>query len=87
MSLTTSQTIIGANPWVIHRQKEIFGADCDLFRPERWLEGDRSQMGMQVYSTMYTRLTHLQTAISSLLAAGHARASGEVRFLRARDQI
>ncbi|KAH4855712.1 hypothetical protein HBH75_080600 [Parastagonospora nodorum] len=37
-------TIIGANPWVIHRQKEIFGDDCDIFRPERWLEGDRGQL-------------------------------------------
>ncbi|OAK96861.1 cytochrome P450 [Phaeosphaeriaceae sp. SRC1lsM3a] len=37
-------TIIGANPWVIHRQKEIFGDDCEFFRPERWLEGDRGQL-------------------------------------------
>ncbi|KAH8722844.1 cytochrome P450 [Phaeosphaeriaceae sp. PMI808] len=37
-------TTIGANPWVIHRQKEIFGDDCDLFRPERWLEGNRGQL-------------------------------------------
>lgn len=40
------QTIIGANPWVIHRQKQIFGEDCETFRPERWLEGDRAQLGM-----------------------------------------
>ena len=31
-------TIIGANAWVIHRRPEIWGADCDIFRPERWLE-------------------------------------------------
>jgi hypothetical protein len=40
------QTIIGANPWVIHRQKEIFGEDCETFRPERWLEGERGQLGI-----------------------------------------
>jgi cytochrome P450 len=44
------QTIIGANPWVIHRQKEIFGEDCETFRPERWLEGDRGQLGTLTYS-------------------------------------
>jgi cytochrome P450 len=44
--LTYVQTIIGANPWVIHRQKEIFGDDCDAFRPDRWLESDRGQLGI-----------------------------------------
>ncbi|XPS73243.1 hypothetical protein M3J09_005393 [Ascochyta lentis] len=43
-------TIIGANPWVIHRQKEVFGNDCDIFRPERWLEGDRSQMDRNFFA-------------------------------------
>lgn len=31
------------NTWIIHRNKEIFGADADIFRPERWLEADESQ--------------------------------------------
>ncbi|KAJ8112601.1 hypothetical protein OPT61_g5064 [Boeremia exigua] len=43
-------TIIGANPWVIHRQKDVFGEDCGLFRPERWLEGDRSQMDRNFFA-------------------------------------
>jgi len=37
-------TIIGANPWVVHRDHTIFGNDVEAFRPERWLEGDRSDM-------------------------------------------
>lgn len=37
-------TIIGANPWVIHRNKSIFGEDVDAFRPERWLGDDASEM-------------------------------------------
>lgn len=31
-------TIVGCSAWVIHRRPEIFGADVDTFRPERWLE-------------------------------------------------
>ena len=31
-------TIIGVNPWVIHRDKRIFGDDAECFRPERWIE-------------------------------------------------
>jgi len=32
------QTVVGANAWVMHRNKEIYGEDADVFRPERWLE-------------------------------------------------
>lgn len=31
-------TIVGCNAWVIHRRPEVFGANVDAFRPERWLE-------------------------------------------------
>lgn len=34
-------TIVGCNAWVIHRRAEIFGADVESFRPERWLEADK----------------------------------------------
>jgi cytochrome P450 len=30
-------TIVGCNAWVVHRRKEVFGEDVDVFRPERWL--------------------------------------------------
>lgn len=33
-------TIVGCNAWVIHRREDLFGADVDSFRPERWLEAD-----------------------------------------------
>jgi cytochrome P450 len=29
--------VVGVNPWAIHRNTDIFGADADHFRPERWL--------------------------------------------------
>jgi len=33
-------TIVGANPWLIHTDKRIFGNDADQYRPERWLCGE-----------------------------------------------
>lgn len=35
-------TIVGCSAWVIHRRKEIFGEDVEVFRPERWLVGQGS---------------------------------------------
>ncbi|KAI1839548.1 hypothetical protein JX266_014243 [Neoarthrinium moseri] len=29
--------LVGMNPWLIHRNKEIYGQDSNAFRPERWL--------------------------------------------------
>ena len=31
-------TEITCNPWVIHREKKLYGDDADVFRPERWLD-------------------------------------------------
>ncbi|KAF5486474.1 Cytochrome P450 monooxygenase vrtE [Colletotrichum fructicola] len=37
-------TIVGASPWVVHHDKEVFGDDANSFRPERWLQdGNESQ--------------------------------------------
>lgn len=30
-------TEVAVNAWVLHRDKEIFGEDADLYRPERWM--------------------------------------------------
>ncbi|KAF7846490.1 hypothetical protein BT93_L4246 [Corymbia citriodora subsp. variegata] len=37
-------TIVGCNPWVVHRNQEVFGTDADAFRPERWLEAKPDQL-------------------------------------------
>jgi len=37
-------TIVGCNAWVVHRRPEVFGAEVDSFRPERWLEADAAQL-------------------------------------------
>ena len=34
---------IAANPYVIHRNEEIYGEDADTWRPERWLEAGEEQ--------------------------------------------
>ncbi|KAG8625266.1 hypothetical protein KVT40_007017 [Elsinoe batatas] len=34
-------TIVGANAWVTHRDKGIFGEDAAHWRPQRWLEADK----------------------------------------------
>ncbi|KAL1970557.1 hypothetical protein VTN77DRAFT_4201 [Rasamsonia byssochlamydoides] len=33
-------TIVGVNPWVVSRDKSVYGRDVDEYRPERWLETD-----------------------------------------------
>ncbi|KAM3420810.1 hypothetical protein BST61_g4055 [Cercospora zeina] len=33
-------TIIGVNPWVLHRDTRIFGSDAEAWNPDRWLSGD-----------------------------------------------
>ncbi|KAK5121408.1 hypothetical protein LTR85_005240 [Meristemomyces frigidus] len=39
-----ARTVVGANPWVIHRNKEVFGDDVDSFRPERWMKENNGDM-------------------------------------------
>jgi len=37
-------TIVGCNPWVLHRRTDLFGQDVEAFRPERWLEAGPEQL-------------------------------------------
>lgn len=39
-TLLPAGTIVGASPWVVHRDKTIFGDDVDSFRPERWMRAE-----------------------------------------------
>ncbi|KAK4163835.1 cytochrome P450 [Cladorrhinum sp. PSN259] len=32
--------VLAFNPWIIGRNKGVYGEDADVFRPERWLKGD-----------------------------------------------
>ena len=33
-------TVVGVSPWVAARDPEVYGVDCEVFRPERWIEAD-----------------------------------------------
>ncbi|KAF2431084.1 cytochrome P450 [Tothia fuscella] len=42
--LLPAKTVVGVNPWVVHRDPNVFGEDVEAFRPERWVEGDVGDM-------------------------------------------
>lgn len=33
-------TIVGMNPWVIAANRDVYGQDAAVFKPERWLQGE-----------------------------------------------
>ncbi|KAJ6118888.1 hypothetical protein N7471_013508 [Penicillium samsonianum] len=37
-------TVLSINPWVIHRNPDLFGEDCDSFNPDRWLQKQAGRM-------------------------------------------
>ncbi|KAF2861829.1 cytochrome P450 [Piedraia hortae CBS 480.64] len=37
-------TIVGVNPWVLHRNRDVFGEDVEAFRPERWMGEKQGDM-------------------------------------------
>ncbi|KAI1748114.1 cytochrome P450 [Xylaria castorea] len=39
-SFIPAGTAVGVNPFVIGRNKKVWGPDADEFRPERWLQGE-----------------------------------------------
>ncbi len=38
-------TQVGIASWLIYHNKSVYGADADIFRPERWIEGSEEQVG------------------------------------------
>ncbi|KAF8427288.1 putative cytochrome P450 monooxygenase [Tirmania nivea] len=44
---------IAANPWVIHRSKELYGEDAEEYRPERWLESEEKTKEMDKYDFQF----------------------------------
>ncbi|KAE8349189.1 cytochrome P450 [Aspergillus coremiiformis] len=37
-------TEITGNPWIMHRDWALFGADAEEFRPERWLDAEKAKL-------------------------------------------
>lgn len=50
-------TRLAVNGWVLHRDKETFGQDADIFRPERWLEGDAKTMERYMFQVRVMSLS------------------------------
>jgi cytochrome P450 len=44
---------IGANPYLIHRNKDMFGEDVGVYRPERWLENPERTHLMDRYDFVW----------------------------------
>ena len=40
-------TVVGCNPWVVHRDEATFGEDYDTYRPERWLASPEKVRSME----------------------------------------
>jgi cytochrome P450 len=36
-------TEVTCNPWLVHRDKAVYGEDAELFRPERWLNSEKAK--------------------------------------------
>ena len=45
-------TVVGMSPYVVNRHKPTFGEDADVWRPERWLEGDDEHRRKLEYSVL-----------------------------------
>lgn len=48
-------TTVGINPWVLHRNPDVWGEDVDIFRPERWLEADAGKLKLMERSFLAVR--------------------------------
>lgn len=64
-------TILGVNPWPIHRNTDIFGPDADEFRPERWLRGDNEAQKSLSKHTALLELYKLICTLFGLFEVGH----------------
>lgn len=60
-------TRVALNGWVLHRDRDIFGEDADVFRPERWLEDEEEAKTMERYMFQ----------VSFILAIAHIRPSSD----------
>lgn len=69
-------TIVGVNPWVAARDKEVYGEDSGIFRPERWLDAD--EQGLKAMERNFLAVS-LRRAILTISAATRATLA-DVRF-------
>ncbi|KKY18428.1 putative benzoate 4-monooxygenase cytochrome p450 [Phaeomoniella chlamydospora] len=65
----TEGTILSVNPWVFHRNPELFGPDCESFNPERWLDADRAKQmdSFLIHVSLYSQDFTLLPIVTFLL--------------------
>lgn len=56
--------IVAVNGWVLHRHKGIFGEDADVYRPERWIEGDKDKIKLMERCMFQVGLDHSNCQIT-----------------------
>ena len=64
-------TVVGMHPWVVTRDKSIFGTDADSFVPERWLQEEG-----EATSAFSSRIARMKNGILSF-GAGKRRCAGK----------
>jgi hypothetical protein len=52
-------TLVGMNSWVVHRNRDLYGQDCDEWNPNRWLcESDKRRKMENALLTVSPNFRH-----------------------------
>lgn len=74
-------TTISVSVWVMHHSKEIWGPDAREFRPERWLEGEKSSALERFYMPVsFHPLTCSVPFLALLLLSMHKQSIANISF-------
>lgn len=61
------QIVLSINTWVFHRNPDLFGGDCNSFKPDRWLQDDTEKMNpFLIHVSIFQCLLDLQQALTFL---------------------
>lgn len=69
-------TIVSVHPWAISRNADVFGADVDTFRPDRWLPKSNSDPTIEA-----TRIRHMNGALMHFGQGRYSCVGKEVTML------
>jgi cytochrome P450 len=65
-------TIVGVNPWVVARSKDVYGEDSEIFKPERWLDADEKRLKAMERNFLAVSLPQTTTTITVAVHATFA---------------